>query len=192
MKVLGIVASPRKSGNTDILVRKVLMGAKERGAETDLVYLNELNIKFCQGCGECAETGVCVQEDDMQALYKKLDEAERLVFGTPVYMNNLSGQMKVFADRCGALMEVIEQPQGSPKVKSRLGLGKKAILVTACGCPLADGAKATMDHLKELCSWLSIETVGEIIGCGLSNVGDAEKKRELLDEAFSLGCRLAE
>jgi multimeric flavodoxin WrbA len=190
MKVLGIGASPREGGNTDTLIERALEGARREGAEGEVVFLRDLELGFCQGCGECTLGGRCVQMDGMQELYRKLDEAERIILGTPVYMNNLSAQMKTFADRCGALMEIEEKETGPPKVRSRLRPGKRALLIAVCACPTSDGAMATLEHLRELCKWLGIEVAGEVIGVGLSQVGDAQRKTPLMKEAFEAGARL--
>ncbi|MDY6794008.1 MAG: flavodoxin family protein [Actinomycetota bacterium] len=68
MKVLGIVGSKRKKGNTSILVRETFKAAELAGADTSLVYLGDLEIEGCRGCDKCAETHRCVIEDGMQGI----------------------------------------------------------------------------------------------------------------------------
>lgn len=190
MKVLGIVGSPRKGANTDILITKALEGAWSFGATTKKVYLCELGIRPCQGCGRCIDGGGCIQMDPMQGLYKEMDEADGLILGSPVYMNNVSAQMKLFIDRCNALMEIKEGKDKPPKVRSRLAPKKRAILVCVCGSPLEESAMDAMAHLRELCYWLKIDVLGEIIGYGLTNPGDIENRKDLLDRAFFFGSKL--
>jgi multimeric flavodoxin WrbA len=103
MKVLGILGSPRQSGNTEILLNVTLSAAKQAGADTELIRLSKMNIKWCDGCNACRKTGECHIKDDMQDLYSKLLEANGIVFATPVYTWTMSGQMKVFLDRTYAL-----------------------------------------------------------------------------------------
>ena len=103
MKILGIVCSPRKGGNTEILVEEALAAAKEKGAETELVLVADKDINFCDACGACAADGVCVIEDDMQEIYQKIESADGLIFGTPVYFANVSAQAKAVIDRTYAL-----------------------------------------------------------------------------------------
>lgn len=76
MKIVGIVCSPRKGGNTEILVREALKAASEAGAETDLVLTSTKNIAPCDGCGICEKNGVCKISDDMQELYQKLESSD--------------------------------------------------------------------------------------------------------------------
>lgn len=99
IKLLGIVCSPRKGGNTEILVREALTGAQEAGAQTELITLRDKDIKYCDGCRTCDNTGKCHIKDDMQAIYPKLLEADGLIFGSPVYFWSVTGQAKVFIDR---------------------------------------------------------------------------------------------
>ncbi len=100
MKVIGFIASPRKEGNTAWIVNKILEGAKEKGAETQSWYFNDLDIKPCQSCYGCKQGDLrCVINDDMQKLYDALEHADALVLGSPTYMGQMSAQAKIFTDR---------------------------------------------------------------------------------------------
>ena len=105
MKVLGIVCSPRKGGNTEIMVTEALAAAQEAGAETNLFTVSGKNIAPCDGCGACLKSGVCKIKDDMQPLYQELLAADGIVFGTPVYWNNVSAQAKTIMDRTYAFRQ---------------------------------------------------------------------------------------
>jgi multimeric flavodoxin WrbA len=103
MKVLGICFSPRKNGNSEILLREALKGSQECGAKTEFMSLRNKKIQPCIGCFKCKENGVCSQKDEMQDIYPKLEEADGLIFASPVYFYSLSGMGKVFLDRTFAL-----------------------------------------------------------------------------------------
>ena len=103
MKILGISFSPRRQGNTEILLGEALQGAKHEGAEGELYSLSDKEIRPCDGCGACRETGECHIEDDMQSLYHKLLEADGIIFGTPVYFYSMAAQAKTVIDRTIAL-----------------------------------------------------------------------------------------
>lgn len=103
MKVLGVACSPRKHSNTEILINEALAGAREAGAETEHISLVGKEIKPCDDCDGCIKTGECVIEDDMQALYSKLLDADGIIFGTPVYFWSMAGLAKNFIDRTIAL-----------------------------------------------------------------------------------------
>ena len=104
MKVLGIVCSPRRGGNTEILVMEALQAAREAGAETEFITVAGKEIAFCDACGACEETGICAIDDDMQEIYRQLELADGVIFGTPVYFVNVSAQAKAVIDRTYAFL----------------------------------------------------------------------------------------
>ncbi len=103
MKVLGIVCSPRKGGNTEILVREALAGAEEMGAEVEFLRVSDMNIVACDGCETCHQFGECRIEDDMQKVSEKMLAADGIILGSPVYFWSVSGQAKTLMDRTYAL-----------------------------------------------------------------------------------------
>ncbi|MBM3155318.1 MAG: flavodoxin family protein, partial [Chloroflexi bacterium] len=104
MRVLGICCSPRKGGNTEILVREALGAAREAGCETELILIAEKDIAPCDGCGSCLTTGTCKIKDDMQQVYDELERADGIILGTPVYFINVSAQAKAVIDRTYAFL----------------------------------------------------------------------------------------
>ena len=99
MKVLGIVASPRKAGNTEIMVAEALAVARAEGAETEMFLIHDKTINGCDACGACRTTGKCIVKDDMQLLYPLMEEADAIVFGSPVYFHGVTAQAKAIMDR---------------------------------------------------------------------------------------------
>lgn len=99
MKILGISCSPRQEGNTAKLIKIALEGAKEEGAEVELFTVSGKDIKPCDGCRSCFETGECHIKDDMQTLYEDLLEAKGIIFGTPIYAYGMASQAKILIDR---------------------------------------------------------------------------------------------
>ena len=104
MKIVGIMGSPRKQGNTSILLNKVIEGANEFGGEAIVFNPNAMNIYGCQGCEACKTKGYCVIKDDMQEIYRAIDEADVLVLASPIYMWAMSAQLKLVVDRLYAYM----------------------------------------------------------------------------------------
>jgi multimeric flavodoxin WrbA len=103
MLLLAIFGSPRKNGNTDLMMNSFLDGAlSEPGVEVQKIYVRELGISGCLSCGYCDEHGVCVQQDDMQKVYPFFDTAERIAIASPIYFYGLSGQAKLLVDRSQA------------------------------------------------------------------------------------------
>lgn len=104
MKIVGVVCSPRVGGNTEIMVREALGAAQTLGAETELVHFGSLPISPCNGCESCETTGKCSIDDEMQDIYPKLEAADGIIIGCPVYFVSVAAQAKIFMDRTYALM----------------------------------------------------------------------------------------
>ena len=110
-KVLVVLGSPRKSGNSATLAQNAIAAAEAEGAEVEKFYLHELDIKPCNACEVCREGDEldCNIDDDMKILYPKLREADSIVIASPIYWFTFSAQTKLFMDRCYAL----EGPHGN-------------------------------------------------------------------------------
>jgi len=98
LSVLAITTSPRRHGNTESALDKVLESFS--GMSVEKVILNDLNIEPCRGCGKCEKTGVCIHEDDFAALGEKIRACDLLVFASPVYSMSVCAQAKMLIDRC--------------------------------------------------------------------------------------------
>jgi multimeric flavodoxin WrbA len=134
MKILGLVGSPRKGGNTDTLVDRVLEGAKSNQADAEKVYLGDLDIHPCQGAFSCEAWKRCVLPDDMQPLYENLRQADGIVIGTPVYVGNASGPLVNFLDRCRPFISFLDsleagKPALSPSEKKALRQEKTCLQI---------------------------------------------------------------
>jgi len=99
MKILGIMGSPRKGGNTDRLLDAALEEAGTQGFSTKKILLAEKRIAPCDGCLQCAKTGRCVIRDDMQEIYLDMLESRGIIWATPVYYWSMSAQTKTVMDR---------------------------------------------------------------------------------------------
>ena len=174
MKVLAVCGSPR-SGNTETLLKRILNGAMESGAHTELVLLKDKNIKLCDGCSRCAKTKSCHILDDMQHIYHKAFTADILILGSPNYFNNVSGLMKNFIDRFS--------PYWEDKLK-----GKKAVLAvvgTEGGTSLRYPAN-TLKHFCKICGIRVLKT----IKAKAEAPRDALQNHELLLECFETGKKI--
>jgi multimeric flavodoxin WrbA len=174
MKVLGLVGSPRREGNTDLLVNAILFGAGAAGHLTEKIYLYDIKIEPCLDCAGCKTNGgKCVVSDRMKGVYPKLSEADVIVFGTPLYWYGPSAKMKLLIDRLRPFIS-------SGKLK-----GKRAVLVI----PSEEGAEACrslVDMFERSFEYLQVPIVGKILAQA-SEKGEIRKQPKLLDEAFALG-----
>ena len=100
MKVTCILGSPHSNGNTATILSEIERPFKERGYEVVRYCLGSSNINYCQGCKSCYENGQCVQNDDVEVIVKSMFESELVIVASPSYWGDVTGQMKVFIDRC--------------------------------------------------------------------------------------------
>lgn len=188
MKVIAINGSPRKKGNTSTILQEVLDGAAEKGAETRMIHLNELNMKGCQGCLACREDlGNCAYKDDFQDVLKEMKECDGVVLGTPIYVFNVTGQFKSFLDRCYCFTDHTEEGE----YITVLPTGKKFALVTSQGDENRDTYKHVIEYLQLLLSFLSGSSLEVITQAGTEDKSDAGKDARLMEAARAVGKSLA-
>ena len=104
MKIIAVNGSPRKNWNTDTLLKNVLSGAASAGAETEMVYLYDLNFKGCKSCMACKlkkepRPNRCILRDDLTAVLDRVHEADAVVLGSPIYFSEVTGEMRSFFER---------------------------------------------------------------------------------------------
>lgn len=177
--VLGIVGSPRRNGNTEILVDVVLSAAEENGASTHKVILSKLDIGPCRACDTCRRTGKCVQKDDMEEIVTKIKNSDVLVLGTPVYWWGPTAQFKAFLDRWYGVYD-----QGIFKEK-------ETVLVI----PLEDTTESTynpiLNMFKAIMEYLHMNHVATVLAPGVLERGAVRDHREFMDSAREIGIKLA-
>ncbi len=182
MKVVGFVGSPRSGGNTATLVSQALAGAASAGAETELVHIPSLSISGCHGCKYCKTHDSCRIEDDMQKIYEKIRSADGIIFGTPVYFAQMTGQMKLCIDRLYALI--------TPEYTSRLAPGKKAAVIMTQGDENAEAFTSIVETFRFAMDFLGVAMVDPVIVPGLDAPSDAGRNPVAMDKAFLKGKEL--
>lgn len=100
MKIIAFLGSPRKNGNSALLLKETIRAIEESGLKVQIFNLNEMNISPCQSCGGCEDTGVCIFNDDMAQIHAEIREASRVILASPIYFFGLSAQVKIMIDRC--------------------------------------------------------------------------------------------
>ena len=176
MKILAINGSPRGSRSQTLrLVQAVLDGARSAGADVEVVDVSNLQIEYCTGCQVCYERGECIMEDDFVELYQKMLESDGIVFGSPNYINSVTGQIKTMLDRM------------ADAIHCQAFIGKYGCAVATAGGSRAD---EVVDYLNGVLRTLGATTVG---GVGVVLGGDPEGAMVPAEErASELGKRLAE
>jgi multimeric flavodoxin WrbA len=190
MKVCGIIGSPKKGGNVDLLVSQVLKGARGQGAKTQKVYVNDLQIRPCQSCGTDPYPKHCLFDDDMEEIYAALQSCEAIVFGSPVYFDTVSAQAKLMIDRCNCLMPYVKQTDGTSGFERRIKKRKKGVFVAASG---TEQELATiLTTVNGFFNWANIELTDKIFfQHDDDDLGGVKNDRQKMSQAFEIGARFA-
>ena len=189
LKVLGLASSPRRHGNTELLLDQVLAGAASKGALIEKVVLSTLTMGPCDECEACYETGRCIVQDDYQLLYPKLIKAERVVLAAPIFFMGLPAQAKAFIDRCQcfwARKYVLEDPL--PPTDT--GAQRQGYLVSTAGGPKTSFQCAARS-MKAFLDTLDSTYGGEVTFSGIDEKGAILNHPTALEDALALGKKLA-
>jgi multimeric flavodoxin WrbA len=185
MKILGIAGSPRKGGNTNILLARFLEGASSEGAETQILSVCDLTIAGCQHCDACLKNGNCKIQDDMPRVYLDMEAADGIVLASPLHFMSVTAQMKALIDRCQALWArkyVLKVPplgDNRPRRGFFISVGGRRTIPN-----LFDAELVT---IKTLFRTLDISYAGDILIPGIDAEGDILKHPEFLDQVFQSG-----
>ena len=184
-KVVVLIGSPRKKGNTAALAEQIAESASAAGARVELCFLHGMNIRPCTACEVChqPESAGCVIQDDMQKLYPKLRQAGTIVWASPIYWFTVSAQMKLAMDRCYALMT----PKGHAFA------GKRMALAFSYGGedPFDSGCTNAIRTFQDAFGFIGAEIVGMVYGSAAA-AGDIRSNEKVMGEAAELGRKLAD
>ena len=188
VRVLGIFGSPRKGGNTDLLLGEALKGAEKEGAEVERLRITDFDITPCTECLHCYEGGECILLDDMQKIYPKLLEADIIILASPIFFYGVTGWVKALIDRTQALWARkyrLRDPSLSKEGRKRRGFfvsvgGTK-------GQKIFEGAILTAKYFFDV---VNAKYMGELVFRGVDEKGDILKEPEALEQAFEAGKRL--
>ncbi len=187
MYVLGVMGSPRRGSNTEILLDATLRGAAECGATTRKILVCEMNIHPCIECYDCAVDGVCSIQDDMSDLYDELVAADHIVLSSPVFFYGLTSQAKALVDRCQALwvrqyMLRIWQPDTASRGGALVSVGATS------GAKMFDGVVFTARYFFDA---VGVRFAEQLLVRSMEGRAQVNHSPEFIDEAAGMGMRLA-
>jgi len=199
MKIMAFVGSPRKHSNTDLLIDKVIEGAKSKTeVEVEKIYLYDADIKYCTACGKhtiLEGSKPCPIKDDMGGILQRMEKADAFIFGSPNHGRTISAPMTNFIARIMPLlnMQVTFGEQGEIKdawVDSKVKR-KKVVMVISQGDPWPSSSALVMKILDDNFKDFQMRKVGEVFSMSNLRVGQVKDKQADLDVAFFMGARLA-
>jgi len=188
IKTLGIFGSPRKGGNTDVLLEEALKGAEKEGADVERLHIADFHITPCIECLQCLQKGECVIQDDMQKIYPKLLESDIIILASPIFFYGITAWAKALVDRSQALWArkyILKDPSLGKEGKRR-----KGFLISVGGTKgqkVFEGAILTAKYFFDV---LNADYVGELVFRNMDAKGDILKQPDALSQAFESGRKL--
>ena len=191
LKVLALAGSPRRGGNTGLLLEQALAGVASCGIAAEKLVLDELNIHPCRHCDGCVETGKCVIDDDMQLVHSKLRAADRLILASPIFFMGMPAQAKAAIDRCQALwveryVLKIRRPVGSD------GSWRRGLFLSVGGMRLPNLFEPIKATVKAFFAACDIAYGEELLYPGIDEAGTVVEHPAALEEAYAAGARLVQ
>lgn len=187
MKVLGIAGSPRRDGNTDLLLAEFMRGAASQGAEVKTIILNDLNFIACQHCDACLKAGKCQYDDDMQMIYRELEQADGIVLASPIHFMGVTAQMKAMIDRLQARWArkyVLKIPPLGDRRE------RKGFFIAVGGRRTPNIFEPALATIKIVFLTLDVTYAGELLFSGVDEKGAITKHPDVLRQAFQAGQKL--
>ena len=187
MKVLGICGSPRREGNTELLLREFLRACRDAGSEVEEVFLRDLKITPCLEIYACRKDGRCPIHDDMESLYPKLVEADVVALASPIFFYSVSAQAKALIDRCQAMWAkkyLLKQPIAPAKPQRK---GVFLAVGGSKGSKIFDGPLLTMKYFFDA---LDVTFYRSLLFRSIDSKGEILEHPTALAEAYALGKEL--
>jgi len=176
-KVIAFCASPRRNGNTDLLIEEALKGVRDAGAQTEKVMLQKIKMDHCVGCRRCKEPDyddICVIKDEMAGIYQKIINADALIIGFPIYTGRECAQLCTFLDRWDGYERYM--------LKSCLEPGRVAMVVGTWGYPYINTYDHVIESVISTLNMHKVETIEALSACGFEGIlhGLDEKRRGVI------------
>jgi len=184
-KILAVYGSPRREGNTSLLLRQAVQGARDAGAQVEEVVLRDLEMSPCLEIYGCKETGRCVIEDDFQKVYDQLLACRGLMLASPIFFYTVSAQTKILMDRCQALW--VKKYWIEKAVFGQWEARRKGLFISVgatSGKKLFEGTLLTVKYFFDV---LDMELWRSLLYRGLDGGGDVLQHPEYLQEAYRAG-----
>lgn len=172
MKVIAFCASPRKGGNTDLLVEEALKGAISKGAQGEKIMLQKIKMGFCLGCRRCKDTDyeeMCIIKDDMDGIYQKITDSDAIIIGFPIYTGRECAQLSTFFDRWDCF-ERGEKVKNKFRLISKLEPGRRAMVIGTWGYKDIDTYNHVIENVISIINLHLIQPVEALSACGFEGI----------------------
>lgn len=190
-EILGIGGSPRKNGNSDVLLRHVLAGASQENTECSLIQLRKLQFQGCIGCEKCRKDKICTGlMDGMSLIYSKIISSKGIVLVSPTHNYNITSWMKAFIDRlyCFYNFQNTRPRTWSSQLANQ---DRKAVIIAICEQENKNDMGFTLEAMRTPIEALGYQVIGEQSVFKIFDKGKVKQDSNAMEKAFNLGKKLA-
>lgn len=184
-KIVAFMGSPRKNGNVDTILDEIIKGVSSNNGEAKKYYLNDMDIKGCQGCLYCRKNHTCAFKDDMTEVYEDIKNAEYVIIGSPVYICQVSAQTKILLDRLYPLTE-IDKSKHTPRFGQ-----KKLIMVYTQAAPISFLFKRYFRYTAKHLKGMGLNHYKTIIATKAFERSSTKNNSKILEKAYNLGVKIS-
>lgn len=184
-RVLCVAGSPRRQGNSDLLLDALVAGVREAGGTPVLLVARDAGVGFCRGCNACSKDGHCIQRDGMDSVYAEIDAAAAIAVATPVFFATVPAVLKTLLDRCQpywARRYVLHEPAPAHRRPGAI------LVVGGGGDPF--GADCAVTPVKSVLNVLYVRSDRVLKVVGPDKPGDIACEPQALKRAEQIGSEL--
>lgn len=192
-QVLAVSGSPRKGGNTDIIIKQIISGLKTVGIDSERAPLSSIDFEGCIGCEKCRKDKICTMlQDGMTVLYPSIIDSKGLVLASPVHNYNITSWMKAFIDRLYCFYE-FDNNTRPRRWSSRLAnQNRKVVIAAVCEQDNIADLGFAIDAMQRPMEALGFEIIGTLPVFNSFEKGAVKKQKAIMDRAYELGIQLGQ
>jgi multimeric flavodoxin WrbA len=187
MKIVAILGSPRKEGNSELMLNEAIRAVEEEGHSVTLFRPSDMDISPCTNCGGCDETGECIIEDQMNEVYSAIRQADRFIISSPIFFFGIPAQLKALIDRCQAIW-CEKYLLRKPIVEGEYG--RKGLLLLVGGMKREVGYSCSDATVTAFLRTISVPEHEVVSFQQVDAKGAIRKHPTALNDAFKAGKRL--
>lgn len=191
IKVFGVSGSPRKGGNSDVILQTIISGVSQENTSADYLNLTGIQFQGCIGCEKCRKDKICTGlTDGMSLVYSHIISSKGLILVSPTHNYNVTSWMKAFIDRLYCLYN-FENDRPRSWSSQLAGQGRKAVIAAVCEQDNEEDMGFTIEAMKKPLEALGYEILGELSVFSIFDKAKVKQDQEAMNNAHALGKKLA-
>lgn len=192
-QVLAVSGSPRKGGNSDVIMKQILLGLESENIVSESTNLGSIDFSGCIGCEKCRKDKICTMlQDGMSVLYPSIMDSRGLVLVSPVHNYNVTSWMKAFIDRLYCFYEFDNNTRPRKWSSNLANQNRKVVIAAICEQDNIEDLGFAIEAMQRPMEALGFDIVGTLPVFNSFEKGAVKKQKEIMDKAFELGVQMGQ